>query len=82
MVLNQACCIGEVRTAGAAQMSSEREEYELIESVAADANVPAEALRRLLTLDDEFPNMNASGMKGRLLRRVSEILDDAAEQRG
>lgn len=63
-------------------MSSEREEHELIESVAADADVPAEALRRLLAMDDEFPNMSASGMKGRLLRRVSEILDDAAEQQG
>lgn len=53
---------------------------ELIARAAAERDVPAELLTRLIGIEVEIPDVNAWGARTLLVRRVAEVLDAAASR--
>lgn len=53
---------------------------ELVENIEQEAGLAPGLLTRLLALESSFPNLNARGQRRELLRTVSRIMDEAADE--
>ena len=56
------------------------EKSELIAKVAAENDVSAEVIEKLLSLEEEFKNLHAYGVRPRFRSRIGEIVDRALER--
>lgn len=60
-------------------MPERSQHNELVENLEREAGLAPGLLARLLALESSFPNLNARGQRRELLRTVSRVMDEAAD---